>query len=144
MQGQANHFYRAAKERIPYAIQRYAGETERLYGILDKQLKERDYIVGPSAGRYSIADIANFSWVNLAHFSGMDFSKFPNLEKWWERIREREAVKKGTSVPSKSSLVNTAYRQRLKDEPDFKAKEDDLRVMGDRAKEQYNYTYTSP
>ncbi len=60
MQGQANHFYRLAKERIPYPTQRYVGESERLYGILDNQLKDRDYLVGTGKGKYSIADIANF------------------------------------------------------------------------------------
>lgn len=62
MQGQANHFYRLAKERIPYPTQRYVGESERLYGILDNQLRDRDYLVGPGKGKYSIADIASFSW----------------------------------------------------------------------------------
>lgn len=52
MQGQANHFYRLAKERIPYPTQRYVGETERLYGVLDKQLEGKEYLVG---GKYSIA-----------------------------------------------------------------------------------------
>lgn len=61
MQGQASHFYRLAKERIPYPTQRYVGETERLFGILDKQLSSNDYLVG---NKYSIADIANFSWAN--------------------------------------------------------------------------------
>jgi len=144
MQGQANHFYRLAKERIPYPTQRYVGETERLYGILDHQLKDRDYIVGPGKGRYSIADIANFSWVNIAYFAGIDLSKFPNLEKWAERINEREAVKKGTSVPSESRLTNGPYQQRLKDEPEFKAKEEELKALGDKAKEQYGYKYASP
>lgn len=60
MQGQANHFYRLAPERIPYAKQRYVGETERLYGVLDKQLDGREYIVGPGKGKYSIADIASY------------------------------------------------------------------------------------
>ncbi|KAG0649948.1 Disulfide-bond oxidoreductase [Hyphodiscus hymeniophilus] len=144
MQGQSGHFYRAAKERIPYPTQRYLGESERLYGILDAHLKDRDYIVGPGTGRYSIADIANFSWVNVSFFGGIDLSKFPNLEKWWERISEREAVKKGTSVPSESPIVNRAYKQRLTDEPEFKAKEDELKKLGDKAKEQYNYKYASP
>ena len=84
MQGQANHFYRLAKERIPYPTQRYVGETERLYGVLDHQLQDREYLVGPGKGKYSIADIANFGWVNIAYFSGVDLSKFPNLEKWWK------------------------------------------------------------
>lgn len=61
MQGQANHFFRLAKERIPYPTQRYVGETERLFGILDSHLADRDYLVGPGKGKYSIADIANFS-----------------------------------------------------------------------------------
>lgn len=67
MQGQAIHFYRLAKERVPYPTQRYMGETERLYGILDNQLKDRDYLVGPGKGKYSIADIASFPWVNVSN-----------------------------------------------------------------------------
>ena len=144
MQGQANHFLRAAKERIPYAIQRYIGESERLYGVLDTQLKDRDYIVGPGKGTYSIADIANFGWVNGAYFSGVDLSKFPNLHSWWERINARPAVQKGTSIPSESRFANTAYQRRLKDEPEFKAKEDELKELTRQAKEQYNYKYASP
>lgn len=141
MQGQANHFYRLAKERIPYPTQRYVGETERLYGILDNQLKENEYLVG---NKYSIADIANFSWVNVAYFAGVDLDKFPNLKKWWERIEARPAVKKGTAVPSESQLVNAAYQQRLKNEPEFKQKEEELKELGNKAKEQYNYKYSSP
>ena len=76
MQGQANHFHRLAKERIPYPTQRYVGETERLYGILDAKLKDNEYLVG---NKYSIADIANFSWVNVAYFAGVDLDSFPNL-----------------------------------------------------------------
>ena len=144
MQGQANHFYRLAKDRIPYPTQRYIGETERLYGILDNQLKDRDYIVGPGKGKYSIADIANFTWVNVAYFAGVDLSKFPNLEKWWERIAAREPVKKGTSVPNESRISNGQYKQRLESEPEFRAKEEELKELGEKAKEQYGYKYTSP
>lgn len=144
MQGQANHFYRLAKERIPYPTQRYVGETERLYGILDSHLSSRDYIVGPGAGKYSIADIANFSWVNVSYFAGVDLSKFPNLEKWWKRINDRDAVKKGVAIPSESQIVNSAYQRRLKDEPEFKAKEDELKKLGDEAKAKYEYKYSSP
>ncbi|KAJ9645791.1 hypothetical protein H2201_003629 [Coniosporium apollinis] len=144
MQGQANHFYRLAKERIPYPTQRYVGETERLYGILDSHLKDRDYIVGEGKGKYSIADIANFSWVNVAYFAGVKLSDFPNLEKWWARVNERPAVKKGTSVPSESQIVNAAYLRRLKEEPEFKQKEEELAELLNKAKEQYNYKYSSP
>lgn len=141
MQGQANHFYRLAKERIPYPTQRYVGETERLYGVLDIQLKGREYLVGD---KYTIADIANFSWVNVAYFAGVDLSKFTNLNAWWKRINDRPAVQKGVSIPSESKLVNTAYQERLKTEPEFKQKEEELKELGDKAKEQYNYKFSSP
>jgi len=104
MQGQANHFYRLAKERIPYRTQRYVGETERLYGILDNELKSRHYLVGPGKGKYSIADIANVSWVNVSYFAGVDLSKFPNLEKWWQRINDRPAVKKVSAFRARARL----------------------------------------
>lgn len=144
MQGQANHFYRFTKERIPYPTQRYVGETERLYGVLDNALKDRDYLVGPGAGKYSIADIASFGWVNLAYFAGVNLKQFPNVDKWWERINARPAVQKGTAVPSESQMVNTAYLRRLKEEPEFKAKEDELKEIGDKAKKQYDYKFASP
>lgn len=144
MQGQANHFYRLAKERIPYATQRYVGESERLYGILDKQLEGREYIVGPGKGKYSIADIASFGWVNAAYFAGIDLKLFPNVEKWWERIFARPSVKKGLAVPSDIPIGNANYQRRLKEEPDFKATEDELMELGNKAKEQYSYKYASP
>jgi len=82
--------------------------------------------------------------VNLSYFGGIDLSKFPNLEKWWKRIEERPAVRKGLAVPGESSLINTAYKKRLAEEPEFKEKEDKLREAGDKAKEQYGYKYASP
>ena len=94
--------------------------------------------------KYSTADIANFSWVNVAYFAGVDLSKFPHLENWWKRINDRPAVKKGTSVPSESQLVNERYLERLKSEPEYKQKEDELKELGNKAKEQYNYKYSSP
>jgi len=141
MQGQANHFYRLAKERIPYPTQRYVGETERLYGILDARLANRDYLVG---NKYSIADIANFSWVNVAYFAGVQLDQFKNLHKWWERVNARPAVQRGTAVPSESQLVNKRYQERLKEEPEFKQKEDELAEICKKAKEQYGYKYSSP
>lgn len=134
-------FYRLAKERIPYPTQRYVGETERLYGVLDKRLEGRTYLVGE---KYSIADIANFSWVNVAYFAGVNLDQFPNLYKWWERINARPAVQRGISIPSESKLVNQAYKKRLTDEEGFKEKEDELKALADKAKEQYGYKYASP
>lgn len=134
-------FYRLAKERIAYPTQRYVGETERLYGVLDARLQGREYLVGD---KYSIADIANFSWVNVAYFAGVDLAKFPNLNKWWERINARPAVKKGVAVPSESQITNEAYQRRLKEEDGFKGKEDELKEHLKKAQEQYDYKFSTP
>lgn len=144
MQGQANHFYRFTKERIPYPTQRYVGETERLYGVLDIQLKDRDYLVGPGRGKYSIADIANFSWVNVAYFAGVDLAKFGNLNQWWERINGRDAVKRGVSVPNESSLVNEAFKKALETDQEKKENEDKLKDALAKAQKQYDYKFSAP
>lgn len=144
MQGQANHFARAAKERIPYGIQRYVGETERLYGILDAHLADRDFLVGPGRGKFSIADIANFGWVNVCYFSGIDLEQFPNLHQWWERIEARPAVRKGLSVPTESSFINRAYKERIQTDEEFRKSEEQQAELIRKAKEQYNYKYSSP
>jgi glutathione S-transferase len=82
--------------------------------------------------------------VNISYFSGVDLTKFPNLQTWWSRINDRPAVQKGTSIPSESKITNAAYQRRLKEEPEFFENEQKLRGLGDKAKEQYNYKYASP
>ncbi|RDL42000.1 uncharacterized protein BP5553_01979 [Venustampulla echinocandica] len=144
MQGQSNHFYRFSKERIPYPTQRYLGESERLYGILNAQLKDRDYLVGPGRGKYSVADIASFGWVNHAYLAGVDLTQFPNVQIWWERIVARPAVQKGITVPSDSKMHNAGYLKRLQEEPEFRESEEKLKDLAKKAKEQYNYKYSSP
>ncbi|CCG84230.1 protein of unknown function [Taphrina deformans PYCC 5710] len=110
MQGQANHFYRYAPEKIQYGIDRYQNETRRLYGVLDKKLKETgDWLVGH---QYTIADLANFTWVNFAFWAGVDTTEFPALSKWVEAIEARSATKKGLDVPTKFTL-----KQKFKDDP---------------------------
>lgn len=133
MQGQANHFHRLAKERIPYPTQRYVGETERLYGVLDQHLQGRQWIVGD---KYSIADIANFSWVNYSSFAGVDITQFKNLKAWADRINAREAVKKGMAVPHESKIINPSYAERLKEDKEFADKEKELAEITNKAKEQ--------
>jgi glutathione S-transferase len=66
------------------------------------------------------------------------------LERWWKRIADRPAVKKGIAVPSESKIVNEQYQKRLKGEEGFKENEDNLRDLANKAKEQYDYKYTSP
>lgn len=144
MQGQSNHFYRLAPEKVPYAIVRYVGETERLYGILDKRLEGREYIVGSGKGKYSIADIASFSWVNYSSFGGVEVSQFKNVKAWADRVWARDAVKKGCSVPHESTIINPSYEKRLGEETEFAEKERELKNIADEAKKQYGYKYSSP
>ncbi|KAJ1973035.1 Glutathione S-transferase 2 [Dimargaris xerosporica] len=92
MQGQANHFTIYAKEKIPYAIERYKNETKRLYTVLEDQLKGQEYLVN---NQYTIADIINFTWVLVHTILELDVSDLPNLRAWLKRIAARPAVQKG-------------------------------------------------
>ena len=94
MAGQYKYFRYSAPEKIPYAIDRYAKEVERLFGVLEKRLQGRSYI----AGAYSIADIANFTWARVWSDLGQDIRKFPNIEGWLSRIAERPAVARGLAL----------------------------------------------
>ncbi len=101
MLGQTHHFRNYAPEQIPYAINRYTNEAQRLYGVLDKQLGKRDFI----AGDYSIADIASFPWINSWERQGIDLSDYSNVKKWFERVQARPAVQKGLSAGSALKAV---------------------------------------
>ncbi|KAL2133792.1 hypothetical protein VTI74DRAFT_1689 [Chaetomium olivicolor] len=150
MQGQANHFLRAAAEKIPYPIQRYVGETERLYGILDKRLADRDYVAGPGRGKYSIADISLVGWVNMSMYSGIDLKgQFPNVDAWLQRLLARPAVQRGLAVPSgRPSRVSNASLQRAvsgeEEWEDGKRYVEEGRKLVEEAKEKYGYKYASP
>jgi GST-like protein len=95
MFGQVHHFLRAAKQPVPYAIERYANETRRLYGVLDARLKDHDYL----AGEYSIADIATYPWVARYEWHKTRLDDFPNVKRWFEMISARPAVQRGMNVP---------------------------------------------
>jgi len=90
MAGQNHHFARYAPEKIPYAIERYVKETNRLYGVLNKRLAERAFL----AGEYSIADIACYPWIVPWERQGQKLSDFSNLQRWFEAIKARPAVVK--------------------------------------------------
>jgi GST-like protein len=93
MLGQAHHFRSYAKEKIPYAIDRYTNEARRLYGVLDRRLEGREYI----AGEYSIADIACFPWI-LPSGQGQSLDDFPHMKRWHERMATRPGVQRGMDV----------------------------------------------
>ena len=88
MAGQNHHFGQYAPDKIPYAIDRYVKETNRLYGVLNNQLEEKDYIVG----EYSIADMACYPWIVPYQNQQQDLNQFPSLQAWFERMGKREAV----------------------------------------------------
>jgi GSH-dependent disulfide-bond oxidoreductase len=90
MAGQSHHFSNFAPEPIPYAIERYIKETARLYGVLNKQLADREFI----AGGYSIADIACYPWIVPHEKQGQNLDDFPNLKRWYHHMESRPAVQR--------------------------------------------------
>ncbi|HLF11873.1 MAG TPA: glutathione S-transferase N-terminal domain-containing protein [Gammaproteobacteria bacterium] len=100
MMGQANVFFRYAPEKIPYAIERYQREVRRLLEVLDTRLADHEYL----AGDYSIADIANWSWVRGYKWSGVDIDGLEHLRRWLDKIAARPAVRRGQDVPEAVDL----------------------------------------
>ena len=100
MAGQNHHFARYASERIPYAIERYVNETNRLYGVLNRRLADCEFI----AGAYSIADMAAYPWIVPHEAQGQKLEDFPNLMRWFEAIRARPAT---VRAYERGAAVNT-------------------------------------
>jgi GSH-dependent disulfide-bond oxidoreductase len=98
MMGQANVFYRYFPEKIQPAIDRYHAEVKRLFGVLDGQLASHEYLAGP----YTIADIANWSWVRIHDWGGVGIEGFDHLKRWLDAIEARPAVQRGVRVPDSS------------------------------------------
>ncbi|MDZ5698330.1 glutathione S-transferase family protein [Chelativorans sp. M5D2P16] len=94
MAGQAHHFRQYAPEKVPYAIERYTNECNRLYGVMNKRLADREYL----AGDYSIADIASVGWIKPHENQGQDLNDFPHLKRWFETVTARPAVERGLAV----------------------------------------------
>jgi GST-like protein len=94
MLGQAHHFRVYAPETIPYAVDRYTREANRLYGVMDRQLGKVEYL----AGDYSIADMATFPWARSYERQGVDLAEYPNVRRWFDAINARPAVQKGLEL----------------------------------------------
>lgn len=90
MLGQNHHFVQYAPEKIPYAIDRYVKETNRLYGVLNRRLAESEFM----AGEYSIADMASYPWIVPWERQGQNLDDFPHLKRWFETIAARPAVQR--------------------------------------------------
>lgn len=95
MLGQAHHFRTYAPEQLPYAIDRYTQEAQRLYGVLNKRLAHATYLGGAD---YSIADIAVFPWLRSWKNQGVALADFPHLKGWFDEIAHRPAVQRGVAV----------------------------------------------
>ena len=95
MLGQNGHFRLYAPEPVPYAQDRYTREAERLYGVLDKQLAEREYICGD----YSLADMACWPWVITYKSQGISLDEqFPNVRRWYDLCKQRPGLRRGYQV----------------------------------------------
>ena len=104
MAGQNHHFRNYAVEKIKYAIDRYVNETNRLYGVLNKRLADREFI----AGDYSIADMASYPWVVGHKNQGQNIDDFPHLKRWLETIQARPAT---VRAYAKAKEVNPNFGQ---------------------------------
>ena len=110
MLGQNHHFNLYAPEKVPYAIERYVKETNRLYGVLNKRLADREFV----AGAYSIADMAMVGWAKLWDRQSQNIEDFPNVKRWLETLLARPAVQRGLAVAgelrSASAMQDPAVR----------------------------------
>jgi GST-like protein len=92
--GNCHHFRNYAQEKLPYAIDRFTNEVNRLYGVMNTRLKDRPFL----ADEYSIADMASYPWVRPYKNQGQDIADFPNLEAWFRRVHDRPAVARAVKV----------------------------------------------
>ncbi len=110
MAGQNHHFAVYAPEKIPYAIERYRKETNRLYGVLDRQLAHGPFV----AGAYSIADMASYPWTVSYERQGQTIDDFPNLKRWFQAIKARPATiaayAKGEAIPRPAEMSDEAKK----------------------------------
>lgn len=101
MLGQAHHFLRFKAGTSDYAEARYGTEAIRLYGVLEKQLEGRDFMLGD----YSIVDMATWPWASRFEWQQIDLDEFPNVRDWYLRIADRPAVQRGYDVPHETTPI---------------------------------------
>lgn len=92
--GHDNHFRHYAPDKAPYAVKRFGDETHRLFGVLNKQLADREFV----AGEYSIADMAIFGWTKNFERRAVDISEFPHVRRWVEHLLARPAVARAVEI----------------------------------------------
>jgi GST-like protein len=110
MLGQNHHFTQYAPEKVPYAIDRYVKETNRLYGVLNRRLADRPFVAGAD---YSIADMASYPWIVPYEKQGQRLADFPNLQRWFQAIAERPATK---AAYARAPEINPDFGKTLSEE----------------------------
>ena len=105
MAGQAHHFRAFATEDVPYGIERYTKEINRLYGVMNRRLGDAEYL----AGVYSIADIACWPWIVSHERQGQDLDEFRNVKRWFEAVRERPGVMRGFALGHEQMVDRESY-----------------------------------
>ena len=110
MSGQNNHFRTYAPEPIPYATERYTNEVNRLYGVLNKRLADREFIAGP----YSIADMASYPWIVPHERQGQNLDDFPHLKRWYDTVRARPMVQRAYARAHEINADNTMTEEAKK------------------------------
>jgi GST-like protein len=111
MAGQNHHFRLYAPEKLPYAIDRYVKETNRLYGVLNKRLADRPYVAG---AEYSIADMAAYPWIVPYERQGQNLDDFPHLKRWFEGIKARPATIRAYAKADEINVAPTVDEQSRK------------------------------
>ena len=101
MLGQTHHFVKFNKGKSAYAEERYSSETNRIYGVLDKRLSASQFLTKS----FSIADIATWPWISRFEWQEIDFSKYPNLLRWYLEIADRPATQRGYDVPQTGAEI---------------------------------------
>ena len=99
--GQIHHFVKFNPGKSSYAEERYTAEGKRLYGVLDKRLQDREFVVG----EYSIADVAIWPWISRFNWQAIDIAQYPNVTRWYLSIAARPAVQRGYQVPRKVNEI---------------------------------------
>ena len=111
MMGQANVFYRYFPEKLQSVIDRYQNESKRLFTVIDKHLESNQYL----AQDFSIADIANWSWIRIHKWSGVEIEDLHNLKRWMDEINLRPACIKGVQIPRALELPDDENSEKIKE-----------------------------
>jgi GST-like protein len=109
MLGQAHHFLGYAPEKIEYAMNRYKNEANRLYGVVDRRLRESKYL---ACDEYTIADMATVPWLRAPERQGVNIDEYPVLKKWRDAILERPAVQRAVQVLAERRRAQMTDEQR--------------------------------